>query len=140
LRPFLREESVSTIEELGTSVTDVEKDTVTPLNNGKECAYTTFENGIARCAIEMAFNEGIVDFRKPVSCYLYPVRIKKYRLFDAVNYDRWDICHPATRFGNDLQMPVYRFVRDALAQYYGSEWFNLLDTAAKNLEIEKNAP
>lgn len=138
LRAFLCEESVRTIEEHGTSVTDIEKDTVTPLNDGKECAYTLFENGIARCAIEKAFNEGVIDFRKPVSCYLYPVRIKKYRQFDAVNYDRWEICHPATKLGDDLQMPVYSFVKDALTQNYGGEWFNLLEIAAKNLNIEKN--
>jgi hypothetical protein len=137
LRPFLREESVRTIEETGTSVTDVEMDTVTPLNNGKECAYTVFEEGIARCAIEKAFMEGVVDFRKPVSCHLYPIRIKKYKRFEAVNYDRWEICSPATVLGDKLQMPVFRFVKEALARHYGDEWFNLLDTATKNLKIER---
>jgi Protein of unknown function (DUF3109) len=115
----------------------VEMDTVTPLNDGKECAYTLFEAGIARCAIEKAFMEGVVDFRKPVSCHLYPIRIKKYRRFEAVNYDRWEICQPATVLGDELQMPVYRFVKDAVARQYGDEWFNLLDIAAKNLKIEK---
>jgi hypothetical protein len=137
IRPYLREESVRTIEEMGTSVTDIEMDTVTPLNDGKECAYTLFEDGIARCAIEKAFIEGVVDFRKPVSCFLYPIRIKKYKRFDAINYDRWEICNPATRLGNELQMPVYRFVKEALTRHYGNEWFNLLDIAARNLEIEK---
>jgi hypothetical protein len=137
LRPFLREESVRTLLEQGTSVTDVEMDTVTPLLDGKECAYTVFEGGIARCAIEKAFIEGVVDFRKPASCYLYPIRIKKYKLFDAVNYDRWEICRPAMKLGDELHMPVYQFVKSALAQHYGVEWFNLLELAAKNLEIEK---
>jgi len=139
LRLFLLPESVLTIEEQGTSVTDIEGDTVTPLNNGRECAYTVFEDGIARCAIEKAFMEGIISFRKPVSCYLYPVRIKKYRRFDAVNYDRWEICQPATRLGDDLQMPVYRFVKDALSQYYGEEWFSNLENAASNLEITRDS-
>src|SRR5512133_1120193 len=66
LRKYLSEESVRTIEEQGTSVIDIEQDTVTPLNNGKECAYTFFEKGIALCAIEKAFNEGAILFRKPV--------------------------------------------------------------------------
>jgi len=138
LRPFLRKESVHTIEEMGTSVTDAEMDTVTPLNDGKECVYALFEDSIARCAIEKAFMEGAVDFRKPVSCHLYPIRIKKYKRFDAVNYDRWEICRPAIVLGDELQMPVYRFVKDALARHYGDEWFNLLDIAAKNLKIEKD--
>ena len=139
LKPFLRDEAVKSIQEQGTSVIDIESDTVTPLIEGKECAYTLFEKGIARCAIEKAFMAGVIDFRKPVSCYLYPVRIKKYRLFDAVNYDRWTICQPATIRGDELQMPVYHFCRKALLQYYGEEWFRSLETAAKNLEITRNS-
>jgi len=140
LKPFLREESVRTIEEQGTWVIDIEKDLVTPLNYGKECAYTLFENGIARCAIETAFIRGAIDFRKPVSCYLYPVRIKKYPHFDAVNYDRWEICVPAIDLGHELDMPVYRFVEKPLIQQYGVEWFNQLETAAEDLHIEKYEP
>jgi hypothetical protein len=140
LKPFLREESQRTIEEQGTWVIDFEKDLVTPLNNGKECAYTLFENGIARCAIETAFNRGVIDFRKPVSCYLYPVRIKKYTHFDAVNYDRWEICKAAIDLGNELNMPVYRFAEKSLVQQYGEEWFNQLETASRDLKIEKNEP
>jgi hypothetical protein len=137
LRPFLSDDSVKNIEEQGTSVIDIEQDTVTPLNNGKECSYVTFENGIAFCAIEKAFLKGVVSFRKPVSCYLYPVRIKKYRQFDAVNYDRWDVCHAAARLGESLGTPVYKFVKDPLIQKYGQGWFNLLEIAAQNLTIEE---
>jgi hypothetical protein len=138
LRNYLSAASVDTIETSGASVIDIENDTVTPLNNGRECAYTIFENGVARCAIEKAFNEGAVTFRKPISCYLYPIRIKKYSSFEAVNYDRWDICHPAVQRGNELHMPVYRFVKEALTLHYGHEWFDLLEAAAKNLKIERN--
>lgn len=139
LKPFLRDESVRCIDELGTSVMDIERDIVTPLIDGKECAYTLFENGIARCAIEKAYLAGAIDYRKPISCYLYPVRIKKYRQFDAVNYDRWEICQPAVKQGNDLQMPVYLFCRNALSQHYGDAWFSMLETAAKNLEITRDS-
>jgi hypothetical protein len=139
LKPFLRDEAVKSIQEQGTSVIDIESDTVTPLIEGKECAYTLFEKGIARCAIEKAFMAGVTDFRKPVSCYLYPVRIKKYHQFDAVNYDRWAICQTATLLGEEQQMPVYLFCKSALLQYYGSAWFSLLETAAKNLEITRNS-
>lgn len=137
LKPFLREESIRAIEEQGTSVIDFEGDQVTPLIDGKECAYTLFENGIARCAIETAYSKGAIDFRKPISCYLYPVRIKKYKNFDAVNYDQWDICKPAISLGNKLQTPVYRFAEKPLVHHFGQEWFNLLETAANNLVIEK---
>jgi len=138
LKPFLREESLKTIGEQGTSVIDVENERVTPLNNGKECAYAVFESGIARCAIETAYNQGVISFRKPVSCYLYPVRIKKYRDFDAVNYDRWEICKPAIDKGVRMNTRVYRFTEGALRQKYGEKWFNLLETAARNLTVHKN--
>jgi hypothetical protein len=140
LKPFLREESINAIEKQGTSVIDFENDRVTPLINGKECAYTLFENGIARCAIEKAYTQQVIDFRKPVSCYLYPVRIRKYSHFDAVNYDRWDICKAAITRGDKLDMPVYRFAQKPLIQHFGEKWFNLLAIAAKDLTIEKNAP
>ncbi len=126
LRKYLREESVRTIEELGTSVIDMEQDTVTPLNNGKECAYVVFEHDIAFCGIEKAFRDGAITFQKPVSCHLYPVRIKKYTQFDAVNYDQWEICRPAIAHGNSLKMPVYRFTQEALKRKYGVEWFKHL--------------
>jgi hypothetical protein len=138
LKPYLRDEAVRSIEKQGTSVVDLEGDIVTPLNNGKECVYTVFEKGIARCAIEKAYNDRIIGFRKPISCYLYPVRIKKYSQFEAVNYDKWEICHPATTLGNKLNTPVYCFVKDALIQNYGDEWFRLLEVTAKNLKTEKN--
>ena len=135
IRCYLSPESVKTIEEFGTSVIDIEKETVTPLNDGKECAYVVFENSIAFCAIEKAYNDGVIKFRKPVSCHLYPIRIKKYSHSDAVNYDRWEICSPAIVKGNNLRTPVYQFTRDAIERKYGKDWFNQLVIAAKNLSI-----
>jgi hypothetical protein len=138
LKPFLSEESVATIEQSGTSVIDFENDQVTPLNHGKECAYAVFEQGIAYCGIERAYQSGAISFRKPLSCHLYPVRIKKYKAFDAVNYDRWEICKPAVLLGDELQQPVYRFVQESLTRKYGEKWFNLLEAAARNLQVEKS--
>jgi len=137
IRPYLRHEGIKAIEESGTSVIDIENDRVTPLIDGKECAYVVFENGIARCGIEMAFLNNAIPFRKPVSCYLYPVRIKKYSQYEAVNYDRWDICHPARIKGREMDLSVFRFVRDALIARYGEKWFRLLETSAENLKIER---
>jgi hypothetical protein len=137
IKRYLSPESVKTIEEYGTSVTDIEGDIVTPLNDGKECAFVVFENEIAFCAIEKAFKDGVISFRKPLSCHLYPVRIKKYHHIDAVNYDRWEICSPAIVKGNDLQTPVYEFTRSALERKYGSGWFLQLLSQAKNFKIVK---
>jgi hypothetical protein len=133
LKPFLRPEGIKTIELLGTTVIDSENDRVTPLIKGKECAYAVFENGIARCAIEKAYLAGAIIFRKPISCYLYPVRIKKYKAFDAVNYDIWPICDPARTLGESLQTPVYVFTAPALRHKYGDAWYDKLQQAAEEI-------
>ena len=101
--------------------------------NGKECAYVTFtENGTASCGIEDAYNAGEVDFRKPISCHLYPVRIQDYSEFSAINYHRWPICDDACTLGKELQVPIYKFVKDALIRKYGEDWYAELEKVAEN--------
>ena len=126
IRPFLRQEGIEVIEKIGTSTVDFENDTVTPLVNNRECAYTIFENDMAYCGIEKAFLNGAVKFRKPSSCHLYPVRIKKYHNYDAVNYDRWEICKPAVTKGTKENIPLYSFSKTALIDKYGTEWYKIL--------------
>jgi hypothetical protein len=139
IKTFLRPEGVKAIEKQGTSVIDRENDCVTPLVEGKECAYAVFENGIARCGIEKAFIAGATTFRKPLSCYLYPVRIKKYKSFEAVNYDIWSICDPARVHGTNLHAPLYEYTAPALRQKYGGEWYSMLQQAASALRDEPPA-
>jgi len=136
VKQFLRPEGIRAIEKQGTSVIDPDDDCVTPLVEGKECAYTVFEDGIARCGIEKAFLAGTTTFRKPISCYLYPVRIKKYKTFEAVNYDTWSICDPARLLGASLGSPVYEFTAPALRQKYGDEWYRRLQQAASAIHAE----
>lgn len=138
LRPYLRNEGIRTLLEQGMYVADIENDIVTPLVGGKECAYTVFNNGIAFCAIEKAYREGAIPFNKPVSCHLYPVRIKVYRQYTAVNYDEWEICRPALDEGDKRGIPLYQFLKEALVRKFGQEWFDQLDFAAKNLKIEEH--
>ncbi|MBN2762113.1 MAG: DUF3109 family protein, partial [Bacteroidales bacterium] len=139
IKAFLRQEGIAAIEKQGTSVIDIEGECVTPLIGGKECAYTVFEDGIARCGIEKAFLAGAVTFRKPISCFLYPVRIKKYKNFHAVNYDIWSICEPARILGASLHVPVYEFAGPALRQYFGEAWYKKLQQAVADYlsEISK---
>ena len=138
VRPYLRAEGIKAIEEQGLYVVDSDQDTVTPLINQGECAFVIFQNGIALCGIEKAWRAGKIGWMKPLSCHLYPVRIKEYRRYDAVNYETWDICEPAVRNGGALGLPVYQFVKDALIRKYGSDWYEQLDYAAKHLEIGEN--
>jgi len=133
VKPFLRTEGVQAIEAQGAYIKNAKDELETPLVNGKECAYVTFtENGTASCGIEDAYNAGETDFRKPISCHLYPVRIQDYTEFSAINYHRWPICDDACTLGKELQVPVYKFVKDALIRKYGEDWYMELEKVADN--------
>lgn len=136
LWPFLRPEGIREIENQGISVIDMEGDRVTPLINNEECAYTVMEDGIFRCGIEMAFFAGAVDFRKPISCHLFPVRIKQYRDFRAVNYEQWSICRSGAAAGDRQDKKLYIFLREPLIRAFGEEWYEKLTWAAE--EYGKN--
>jgi Protein of unknown function (DUF3109) len=132
IKSYLREEGIQEIAATGTNTIDDEYGYVTPIVNKGICAYAVIdERGVVGCGIEKAYNDGVIDFKKPISCHLYPIRIKKYESFEAVNYDRWDICAPACRNGKKLQVPVYRFLKDALIRKYGEEFYSVLDKIAK---------
>ena len=119
----------------GAVVSALVKDLLTPLIQGKECAYTVFENGVAKCGIEKAFFDGKIDFQKPVSCHLYPIRINRMKSgVEAVNYDRWSICRAACKLGEALKVPVFRFLKNALVRKYGEAWFERLEKVAEERE------
>ena len=108
----------------------------TPLIGGGECAYVVRDQkGIVLCGIEQAYREGVIDWKKPISCHLYPIRLKQYSSFVAVNYDRWSICKDACVLGRKLQVPIYQFVKEALIRKFGEEWYEQLEAAAKIINI-----
>lgn len=129
---YITEEGKAAVAEQGHFV-EIKKDgTVnTPLMDGKACAYTVFENSVASCGIEKAWADGKTDFRKPVSCHLYPIRITSYTEYEAVNYEEWDICNAACVLGERLKVPVYEFTKDALIRKYGEEWYDELKEIAE---------
>jgi hypothetical protein len=136
LRPYLRAEGNAAIDEKGTSVTDFENEKVTPLIGNEECAYTNKRDNIFLCGIEQAWSEGKVSFRKPLSCHLFPVRIKNYSDFRAVNYEQLEICSPARVSGEREGIYVYEFLKEPLIRALGEELYNDLCKAAK--ELRKN--
>jgi len=138
IKEFLRPEAREVIQENGVYYIDADGEPVTQLNNGKECVFTVFEKDIARCAIEQAFEAGKTDFRKPVSCHLYPVRIRKYKDIIAVNYDKWSICGPAILLGNRKKIPVFRFAKESLIRRFGETWFRELNEAAESYKAEQD--
>ena len=133
IKPFLRPQGITAIEAQGTWVVGAEQDLETPLIENKDCAYVIFDGKTALCGIEQAYNQGIVGFKKPVSCHLYPVRVKDFTEFAAVNYDKWDICDPACALGAELEVPVYKFVKEALVRRFGADWYMELEKVAQDL-------
>ncbi len=132
VKPFLREEGIKAIEEQGTYITTEEGELETPLINNADCAYVVFdENEVAMCGIEEAYNQGEINWKKPVSCHLYPVRVSDYTEFSAVNYHRWQICDDACELGKELGVPVYKFVKEALIRKFGEDWYIELEKVAK---------
>jgi len=138
VKPFLRPEGIAAIEAQGTWVIGEDGEPETPLINGADCAYVTFDKrGTALCGIEEAYNQGEITWKKPISCHLYPVRVQDYSEFAAVNYHHWHICDPACSLGVELQVPVYKFVKDALVRKFGEDWYEELEKTAMELEAKK---
>ncbi|MFD0863003.1 DUF3109 family protein [Sungkyunkwania multivorans] len=132
VKPFLRKEGIQAIEKDGVFVKGHDGDWETTLVEGEECAYVTFDDkGIAKCGIEEAYNAGEVPWKKPISCHLYPVRIQQYSQFAAVNYHKWQICDDACTLGKELQVPVYKFVKEALIRKFGEDWYSELEKIAE---------
>lgn len=132
IKPYLRKEGIAAIESQGVWIESPAGELETPLVNGAECAYVTFtKDGIASCGIEDAHNDGAIDFKKPISCHLYPVRVQEYSEFAAVNYHRWPICNDACTLGAELQVPVYKFVKEALIRKFGADWYQELSNIAE---------
>jgi len=135
VKDFITPEGREAIETNGTHTMNDKGELSAALIEGKACAFVQYDKkGIALCGIELAHKAGKTDFLKPVSCQLYPIRISKYEDFDAVNYERWDICNPACTLGKELQMPVYRFLKAGLVRKYGQDFYEELEAAAQHLQ------
>ncbi|MEO7535564.1 MAG: DUF3109 family protein [Ferruginibacter sp.] len=138
--PYLDEESKRTLQQQGRYVYDNEFGWVTPTIESKVCVYgITDKNGIVKCGIEQAYNDGKVSWKKPISCHLFPIRISlsKNKKTEYVNYEpREDLCSAACSLGKKLKVPVYVFLKDALVRKYGNEFYESLDATAKHLAAD----
>lgn len=127
VKPYLSKESVEVLEKEGGYLLDEEGDYSTTTVDNKECAFAFYdERGILKCGIEQAYKDGKTAFRKPISCHLYPIRVQKLDEYEALNYDRWSICSPACDHGASLQVPLYKFLKDALIRKFGKDWYHRL--------------
>lgn len=138
VKEYLSSAGIEAVESQGTWVFDRDGDKGTPtIGINGACAYSIVdEKGILKCGIEQAYLNKKTTFKKPISCHLYPIRVTKYDDFDALNYDRWHICDPACVLGNQLGVPIYKFLREALTRKYGESWYADLVKIIENPEEE----
>jgi len=136
--PYLDEENKKELVKQGKYVYDKEFGWVTPTIESKVCVYgMTDAKGIVKCGIEQAYNDGKVNWKKPISCHLFPIRVKlsKNKVTEYVNYEpREDLCSAACTLGKKLKVPVYVFLKDALVRKYGTEFYETLDATAKHVK------
>lgn len=124
IKPYMNQEGVDVVNEQGVFYMDRFNEPVTSLVNDKDCVFVTLDDkGITKCGIEQAYRDGKIPFNKPISCHLYPIRVSKFSTFESLNYDRWPICNPACSLGDQLKVPVYKFLKEPIIRAYGEKFF-----------------
>jgi hypothetical protein len=139
IRHLLSENYNEEVKTQGTHTWDNEHGYVTPTVNGGICVYGYYdEEGIVKCAFEKAWKDGIINFQKPISCHLYPIRVTESPGFEALNYEpRKSLCKAACKLGNKLKIPVYQFLKAPLTRKYGEEFYQTLEVIADKYYQEK---
>ncbi len=132
IKPFMEPNAVEIVEKEGFWERDCDGDLTTKIIEGRECVFVKYENDIAFCSIEKAFREGVIDFPKPVSCHLYPIRVKDYGEFQALNYHKWDICSDA--LNSPSAQPIYKAMKEPLIRRFSKEWYEELLRAVEEQE------
>ncbi|MCW3113110.1 MAG: hypothetical protein JWR18_1506 [Segetibacter sp.] len=137
VKPYMTSEGIREIERQGKYVYDQEFGWVTPTINSQICAYGYKDKqGIVKCAIEQAYNDDKISWKKPISCHLFPIRISQSKNGNTefVNYDpREDLCAAACKLGKKLKVPAYVFLKEAIIRKYGEAFYETLDATAKHM-------
>jgi hypothetical protein len=135
VKPYLSKAGVKAIEKQGKHTIDEDGELVTPIIDGRECAYAIYDKkNVLKCGIEQAYLDGKITWKKPISCHLYPIRVTQKKNFEALNYHKWHICSDACSLGKELQVPIYKFLKDPLTRKYGAPWYNELVAAIESSE------
>ena len=123
------------VDKQGVAYVDQEGDLVTSIVNGKDCVFTCYENGCCLCALERAYRAKKTEFVKPISCALYPIRVKDFKNGTVgINYNRWDVCKDAVIKGREIDLPVYKFLEGPLKRRFGADWYNELCEVAEQVK------
>ncbi|MDR1003724.1 MAG: DUF3109 family protein [Prevotellaceae bacterium] len=131
-------EARAVIERQGVVYTDIEGELVTSIVDNRACAFAAWDaHGCCYCTIEQAYRAGKTSFYKPVSCHLYPIRVKNFGAIKGVNYDKWDICKAAVLLGEATDVPVYKFLKEPLIRKFGEAWYKELEEATEALKQQR---
>ncbi|MDD6894492.1 MAG: DUF3109 family protein [Prevotellaceae bacterium] len=126
------------IDKQGVAYTDQEGDLVTSIVGGKDCVFTCHEDGCCLCTLEKAYRAGKAKFCKPISCALYPIReVRLSNGLIGLNYHRWAVCSDAVKKGKELDLPIYKFLKEPLTRRFGSEWYEMLEEAARQFASQE---
>jgi hypothetical protein len=137
IKPYMTKEALKLLEAEGFMGKDPENSIVTLCLQTGECVFVYADKGIIKCAIEKAFLEKKIKFQKPVSCHLYPIRLEKLKQYTAINYHHWHICEPACILGEKMDVPVYKFLKDALVRKFGKRWYQGLEKIAGEIDLDE---
>ncbi len=139
IKPYMRSEGLAEIDKTGVFYMDQDNEPVTTLVNGAECAFVYFDDkGITKCSIEAAYLNGDIDFKKPISCHLYPIRVKKLTNYVALNYSHWNICNDACKLGKSLDVKTFRFLKEPITRKWGKDFYKQLELVDQELENKED--
>ncbi|MBI1183940.1 DUF3109 family protein [bacterium] len=134
IRPYLSHAANKLLDKTGFYETDGEGELATTCLPKGECVFVIKENGMYKCGIEKAWEDGKTQFKKPISCHLYPIRISKVGEYEGLNYHKWQICNAACKLGKQLEVPIYLFLKEALERKYGKAWFEELENIVEEIK------
>jgi len=138
IKLYMRAEGLAEVDKTGVFYMDQDNEPVTTLVNDAECAFVFFdENNITKCAIEAAYNNGDITYKKPISCHLYPIRVKKLTNYVALNYSHWKICNDACKLGKSLDIKTFKFLKEPIIRKWGTDFYEKLEVIDQELEKRK---
>lgn len=136
--PYMTKAGRKAVRQQGVSELDCTEEPCTTLVNGEECAFVYWQGDKALCAIEKAYRDGKINFIKPISCHLYPLRLANYGEFTSVNYHRWEVCRCAVKEGERQGVPLYKYLREPLVRRFGRAWYDELVSVCDNYLSQKD--
>lgn len=143
IKEYMNPAGLAEIEKQGKYIFNENFGWVTPTINNAICAYGYYdESGVIKCSIENAYLDEKISWKKPISCHLFPIKIKVSEQdpeINFINYEpRADICKAACSLGKKLKVPVYIFLKDALIRKYGEEFYETLEATANHYNEKKS--